>query len=284
MRRSWRRLPLVSVAVLGSACGVTDADEPIPIAAVDVTPKAVEITAGGTAALEAEVTDGSGNVVRGRRVVWASSNDDIARVSENGVVTGVTAGHADIAATAEGKSDVSSVTVVAAPARVASVAIVPSEVDLVVAATTGLVATPYDSRGAAIVGRTVVWTTNNATVAAISQSGRVTALLPGNAVITAVIDGVPGFANVTVRLVPVAAVAITPNNVTLGVGKAMTLSATLTDAAGNILTGRTITWSSSDTRAVTVDQSGVIRGIRRGNSVITATAEGKLGTASVRVQ
>ena len=284
MRWSWRGMPLVHAVLFGSACGVTDTDEPTPVASIAVTPKTLQVAAGGTAALEATVTDDAGNVMRGRRVVWASSNASIATVSANGLVTGVSAGRADIAATAEGKSDVSNITVTPLPARVASVRIAPDNVELVVASGTNLIATPYDSRGVAIGGRTIVWMTNNATVAAISQAGRVTALVPGNAVITAVIDGVAGNATVVVRLVPVANVVVTPNNATIGEGKSTTLSARLTDAVGNILTGRTITWTSADPRIVTVDQFGVVRGVRRGSTVITATCEGKLGTATVRVQ
>lgn len=284
MRWSWRRMPLVPAVLLGSACGVTDTDEPTPVASIAVSPKTLQVAAGGTAALDATVTDDAGNVMRGRRIVWASSNTSIATVSANGVVTGVSAGRADIAATAEGKSDVSNVTVTPLPARVASVRIAPDNVELVVAAGTNLVATPYDSRGVAIGGRAVVWTTNNATVAAISQSGRVTGLVPGTAVITAVVEGVAGNATVVVRLVPVAHVTVTPANPTIGEGKSTTLSARLTDLAGNILTGRTITWTSADPRIVTVDQFGVVRGVRKGSAVITATSEGKLGTATVRVQ
>ena len=55
------------------------------------------------------------------------------------------------------------------------------------------------------------------------------------------------------------------------------------DAAGNTLSGRAVAWSSADTRIATVDQVGVVRGVRHGTVVITATSEGKLGTATVRV-
>ena len=284
MRWLWRRMPLVPAVLLGSACGVTDTDEPTPVASIVVTPEALEVATGASAALEAEVTDDAGNIMRGRRVVWASSKPSIATVSENGIVTGVSAGRADIAATAEGKSDVATVTVVPGAARVATVRIVPDNIDLVVAAGTNLIATAYDSRGSVVGGRTIIWMTNNATVASISQSGRVTGLVPGTAIITAVIDGAVGNANVVVRLVPVANVAVIPSSVIIAEGKSATLTARLTDAAGNILTGRTVAWSSGDTRIVTVDQAGVVRGVRKGSVVISATSEGKLGTATVKVQ
>ena len=284
MRLFWRRMPLVHAVLVASACGVTDTDEPSPVESVVVTPSTLEVGAGATGALTAEVTGMGGTVLRDRKIVWASANPAIATVSDVGVVTGVSAGRVDVAATVEGKSGIAGVTVVAPPARVASVKIDPDKVDLLVAAGTNLVASAYDSRGAPISGRTVVWTTNNATVAAVSQTGRVTALVPGTAVITAVIDGFAGYANVTVTLVPVATVAVVPADVSVGVGKTTTLAARTTDAAGNTLTGRTVSWSSGDTGIATVDQTGVVRGVRRGTVVVTATSEGKLGTATVHVQ
>jgi uncharacterized protein YjdB len=284
MRSFWCRTPLVLAVLLGSACGVTDTDEPTPVDTVIVTPPTLEVMAGASGALDAEITDGAGNVLRDRRVVWASANPDIATVSENGIVSGVSAGHVDIAATAEGKSGVAVVTVVAVPARVATVRIVPNQIDLVVATGTNLVATPYDNRGTPIPGRSVVWTTNNASVAAISQTGRVTGLVPGTAVITAVIDGVGGNADVAVTLAPVAKVVVTPAGTSVAVSKTVTLSARLTDAVGNVLSGRTISWSSADTRVATVNGAGVVRGVRRGTAVITATSEGRSGTSTISVE
>jgi len=130
----------------------------------------------------------------------------------------------------------------------------------------------------------VVWPTNNVIVAAVSQTGQVTGLAPGTAVITAVIEGVSGTATVSVSLAPVARVVVTPSDVSINEGKNTTLTARTMDASGHTLTGRAVTWSSSDTRIVTIDQSGIARGIRRGSVVITATSEGKAGTATVRVQ
>lgn len=284
MRWFWRGMMLVHAVLLGSACAATDTDEPTPVGSVVVTPTELEVGTGATAALTAEVTDVDGNIVRDRRVVWVSADPSIAAVSENGVVLGVKPGRVDVAASAEGKSAVASVSVFALPARVSSVRITPDRVSLFVAAGANLAATALDNRGAPITGRPVVWTTNNATVAAVSQTGRVTGLLPGTAVITAVVDGASGHATVTVSLAPVARVVVTPAEVSIGVSKTATLRATTTDAAGNTIAGRPIVWSSGDTRIVTVDQSGVVRGVRRGSAVIAATCEGRVGTSTVRVQ
>ena len=283
MRRLWRAVPLVVAVLLGSACGVDDTHAPTPVESVVVTPPALQLVEGGAGALVAEAMDASGNVLTGRRLVWATANPAIATVSNNGVVTGVSTGTVDIAATAEGKSAVASVTVVPVAPRVASVRIAPDNVYLYIAGGNDLIATPYDPNGVAIGGRTIVWTTNNAAVASVSQTGRVTGLVPGTAVITAVIDGVAGNANVTVRLVPVAKVTIMPVGASVGEGKSTKLVARVTDAAGNELTNRVVTWASSNPGIATVDQSGVVRGVRKGTVTITATSEGKFGTASIRV-
>jgi trimeric autotransporter adhesin len=283
MRQLWRAVLLVHAVLSVSACGVGDSNAPTPVESVVVTPQALQLLAGTAGALVAEVKDAAGNVLTGRRLVWATANQAIATVSDNGVVTGVSAGTVDIAATSEGKSAVASITVVPVPPRVSTVRIAPPTVDLFVAGGVDLVATPYDTKGVAIGGRSVVWTTNNASVAAISQTGHVTGLVPGTAVITAVIDGVGGYANVTVRLVAVAKVTISPSSASVGEGKTRTLTAQLTDAAGNVLTNRSVTWSSSNTGIATVDQSGVVRGVRRGTVTITATSEGKFGTATIKV-
>ena len=81
------------------------------------------------------------------------------------------------------------------------------------------------------------------------------------------------------------AIAVTPTNSSVASGTSRQLKATglYTDKSTQDLT-KQVTWSSSDTRIVTVDQAGVVRGVRKGTAVVTATSEGKFGTANVKVQ
>jgi len=68
-------------------------------------------------------------------------------------------------------------------------------------------------------------------------------------------------------------------------GQTVQLSATPTDANGNPLTGRVITWASSDNTIASVNGSGLVTGVAAGGPVrITATSEGKSGTASITVR
>src|SRR5439155_14995989 len=52
---------------------------------------------------------------------------------------------------------------------------------------------------------------------------------------------------------------------------------------GAPLSGRTVTWSSSNTAVATVSNSGLVSGVTPGAGKITAKREGKSGTSSVTV-
>jgi hypothetical protein len=61
------------------------------------------------------------------------------------------------------------------------------------------------------------------------------------------------------------------------------LSATVKDAQGNVITGQTITWTTSNSAAATVNSSGVVTGAVAGSATITATCSGKTGTSAITV-
>jgi hypothetical protein len=62
------------------------------------------------------------------------------------------------------------------------------------------------------------------------------------------------------------------------------LTGTALDATGAPLTGRVVTWASGNTAVATVSTSGLVTGVAAGGPVtITATSEGKTGSATVTV-
>jgi len=81
-------------------------------------------------------------------------------------------------------------------------------------------------------------------------------------------------------LFPIKTIAITSlsSSLTLNVGQTATLTATATDTEGNPATGRTVTWSTSNGSAVTVQGNGytaTITAVGAGSARIQATGEGK---------
>jgi alpha-tubulin suppressor-like RCC1 family protein len=82
----------------------------------------------------------------------------------------------------------------------------------------------------------------------------------------------------------VSTVVIVPNAPSVSVGGKATLSATLKDDQGNVLTGRVVAWSSSAPAIATVDAtSGAVTGVATGTATITAASEGKTGSTTVTV-
>ena len=271
----------ISAASGGQSGTATITVTQVPVAAVAVSPATANLTAGQTAQLSATPKDASGNPLTGRVITWATSNAAVATVSAGGLVTAVAAGSATITATSEGQSGTAAVTVSVVP--VASVSVSPATASLTVGQTAQLAATPKDASGNPLTGRVITWATSNAAVATVSTSGLVTAVAAGSATITATSGGQSGTATITVTQVPVASVAVSPASVTVLVGQTAQLTATPKDASGNPLTGRVITWATSNAAVATVSTSGLVTAVAAGSATITATSEGQSGTAAVTV-
>src|SRR6266516_4737582 len=82
---------------------------------------------------------------------------------------------------------------------------------------------------------------------------------------------------------PVASVTVSPAAASVSVGASVQLTATLKDASGNVLTGRSVTWASSTLGMATVSTSGLVTGVAVGAATITATSEGQTGSSAVTV-
>jgi len=254
---------------------------PVPVASVAVTPASASIQTGGTIQLTATPKDANGKPLTGRTVAWTSSNTAAATVGGSGLVTAVGAGAATITATSEGQSGASSITVTNVP--VASVAVSPATASVAAGLTVQLTATPKDANGNPLSGRAVAWTSSNAAVATVDASGLVTAVAAGSATITATSEGQSGTAAISVTPAPVASVAVTPPSASVNEGTTVQLTATPKDANGNPLSGRVVTWASSNTTVATVSASGLVTGKVAGSATITATSEGQSGTSAITV-
>jgi len=166
---------------------------------------------------------------------------------------------------------------------VASVDVTPPSASVQAGQTVQLTATPRDAGGTPLSGRTVTWSSSNTAVATVSNSGLVSGVTPGTATITATSEGKSGTSSVTVTNVPVATVDVTPPSASVQAGQTVQLTGTPRDAGGNPLSGRTVTWSSSNTAVATVSNSGLVSGVTPGSITISATSEGKSGTAAITV-
>ena len=134
------------------------------------------------------------------------------------------------------------------------------------------------------IGTAVSWTASGG---AITGTGMFTAdTAAGDFRVTATSSslGLSGSSTVHVRRPKsVASVSVTPAAVSLTIGRTAQLVATPRDSAGNPLSGRMITWASSNPAAATVTGSGLVSGVAVGSTTVTATSGGQSGTAAVAV-
>lgn len=82
---------------------------------------------------------------------------------------------------------------------------------------------------------------------------------------------------------PVAKITVSGPSSSLAVGATLQLTAKLVDASGNVLAGRTVTWSSTNTAVATVSDSGLVTGVSGGTATIAAASEGKTGFVGLAV-
>jgi hypothetical protein len=178
----------------------------------------------------------------------------------------------------------SGTTTVAVPV-VASVAVAPGTASILTGATATFTATARDAGGNVIGGQTITWSSTSTGVATISAAGVATAVSAGTTTVRATIGGISGNATLTVSapVVAVASVAVTPGSASIVSGATQTFAATPRDAAGNALTGRSVTWTSTNTAVATVSAAGVATAVAAGSATIRATVEGIVGNAALTV-
>jgi uncharacterized protein YjdB len=157
-------------------------------------------------------------------------------------------------------------------------------------ATLQLTATVRDQGGAAIPGASVTWTTLNASVAQVSATGGLTALVTaagnGTTQVIASSAGVQAHATVNVQQAPFA-IEVSPDTLELvGPTASGPLTASVTDAGGSPIASPSINWASQDDGVATVNGAGLVTGVMTGRTTVTATVSGigpLTGSATVDV-
>src|SRR5258706_7707099 len=115
------------------------------------------------------------------------------------MVTARAAGGPVITASSEGATGTASLSVTAAtPVPVASVSVSPASSSIQVGGTVQLSATTRDANNNVLTGRVVTWSSATPSLAGVSASGLVTALVVGSVQVTATSEGKTGTSTITV--------------------------------------------------------------------------------------
>ncbi len=206
-------------------------------------------------------------------VSWESSNAAIATVSKAGVVKPVAPGTVTITCRSKSNSSVTAVCTITVKQYVESVAI-NREIASIAADETLQLNTVVLPNNAT--DKSLVWTSSDTSVATVSNSGLVTGVGGGTAVITATANDGSGkkdsFKIVVVELptstpsVPVSGITTGSSSMTVyTVNKTAQISASVSPSNAD----SSIIWASSNESVATVDNTGKITMIRGGTTILT---------------
>ena len=255
-------------------CTVTVEKDFVPVSSVAIEPEMAQLLPGETVSLSVTVlpedaTDPS--------VSWSSSDENVA-VVENGKVTAVSPGSAVITARAGEQEARCSILVDTPFVPVESITLSPSQVTLTEGDETSLTAIVLPENAT---DPHVSFESSNSAVAAVDQGGKITAVAPGTAVVTAKAGDCTATCEVIVeaRTVPVESVSLNKSALTLDVGESYELKATVNPSNA---TDPSVTWSSSDPAVASVAE-GHVEALQAGTAVIKASAGGKEASCTVTV-
>ncbi len=224
----------------------------------------------------------SGNIDLSK-AVWSSSNENIATVSDDGVVNALLffndnlcygEGETIISLSYEGEV-LATCMVHVTPNKASNISFNQDSIDLLVGETKTLkvvIAADRNNLGIGIVTK-LIWESSDVSVATVSNDGEVSALSVGNTTVT-VTDtesGLTAKCNVHVTTKSVIGISCT-ENVRVMVGKSVRINATIQPGDA---TNKTIIWTSLNSSVATVDNEGNICGRALGETtVIAKTADG----------
>lgn len=196
-------------------------------------------------------------------MIWSSSDAGIVSVSADGIISANNSGKA-IITVKSGNIAKSCVVTVAIEAK--TVALSKSSLTLKKGERETLTVsyTPDD-----VTDPTVTWSSSNASVAAVSSDGTVSAVGAGTATVTAKIDNAESVCTVTVPLyVPVTAITLSEPERYMKQGSSASFTATVSPSN----TTEKIAWSSSNPSVATVDANGKVTAVSAGEVTVTAAS------------
>ncbi|MBO5747403.1 MAG: Ig-like domain-containing protein, partial [Muribaculaceae bacterium] len=204
-----------------------------------------------------------------KSVKWSSSDESVATIDANGLVTAITVGEATITATTvDGSNLTASCKVTVLPTLAESITLDKTEISLEATETATLIAIVLPEL---VTNKSVEWSSSDKTVAVVDENGVVTAVSVGEATITATTtDGSNLTATCKVTVVPTLAVSIELDQIEASVEEKSDLQLIATILPEHT-TNKEVAWSSSDKWVASVDNTGLVTMYSAGEVIITAT-------------
>ena len=252
-----------------ASCVVTV--NPIAVTGVELDETAATINLGETLTLNATVLPENAS---NKEVTWSVEDDSIASVN-NGVVTGLAGGTTTVTVTTvDGSFTASCKVTVNVPVTGVELNKTSATINAGETLTLNATVLPADASN-----KEVTWSVEDDSIASVNN-GVVTGLAGGTTTVTVTtVDGEYTASCAVTVIVPATGVEVTPDEATLKVGETLTLNANVLPADA---TNQNVTWSVNDSSVATVDQNGVVTGLKAGDVTVTVTtADGNFTAESI---
>lgn len=199
---------------------------------------------------------------------WTSSNPEIAEVSTEGLIRGVSVGEAIItAATTDGSNLTASCSVIVTPIVAESISIKPNDHDMIVGQTfeISVEILPLDTTD-----KSVLWESSNPEVVEVHENGTIIALNAGSSIITATSNSNPELhaeCKINVSPVLVESITLDCSEKRLYVGDTFEIHA---DVYPYNAADKSLSWISDNPEVVSVDENGKVTAVSVGEAIISA--------------
>ncbi len=232
---------------------------------------------GGTRQLTATARDSGGVELTGRAVTWASLSPTVISVTATGELRALRAGSAQISATVPigDSSGTRAATATVGVYGTLQVVVAPRTASLEEGKTLALTATVTGTTG---IPRTVQWESSVPARATVSSAGVVTAVSANatpvviRARATAISDVVDSSVVTVITSSTPTTLALSVRNDTLSPLGTRTLTATVRDQRGVLLTGAPLSWRSLNPTLATVTSAGVVSAVANGTARIVVSS------------
>ncbi|HVV81990.1 MAG TPA: Ig-like domain-containing protein [Kofleriaceae bacterium] len=216
------------------------------------------------------------------QVLWSSTDEGVATISNagatHGVATSVSPGTTLIGASLGGVSDETQLTVT--PVALESIDVSPANPSMAKGRTVQLTATGhYSDHTSGDITADVVWTTDDAPVATVSNvagtKGQLFGAGVGNTTVHATLGAVSGSAPVVVTAAVLTSIAVSPDPGAVPVGRTLAMRADGTYSDGSVVDiTASVTWTTSTPALLSVSNvvpRGVVTGLATGIGAVRAT-------------
>ena len=264
--KKWLSLLLVfglSLLLFGCSCD----PEVVEVTSVELGANAKELQVGQTYQINPTVKPDDAT---DKKVTYDSNNKAVATVSASGLVSAVAEGTAVITVKAGAKQAELTITVLPVE-EVQLVITVPQEAATIVVGGTYTLGAQVKDQTGAPQPATLAYASNNADVATVDDSGKVTGHAAGTAVITITFGELSKTVTITVTAEEPGerAIAGVPeedpeNNVYIFIGRKFTAT------VENLREGETVAWSTQDTEVISLSAEGAVEALEAGIATIHA--------------